>query len=285
MKEPSDYILRVKCPDGPGIVAKISLLLADQGCDIRDAIVYGAPETEQFFVRMHISTQTSKQAGLEEAFVPLARELSFDWSLHNLQTKMRVLVAVSKHDHCLNDILHKTRIGTLPIDIVGVVSNHETVRTLIEDRGIPFHHLPISKQTKPQQEQKLRAIIEDSHTDLLVLARYMQILSDDMSTYLSGKCINIHHSFLPSFKGARPYHQAHARGVKLIGATAHYVTADLDEGPIIEQDVRRVTHTTTANDMVALGREVEASVFSRAIKWHAEHRVFMNGPKTVVLNG
>jgi formyltetrahydrofolate deformylase len=195
---------------------------------------------------------------------------------------MRVLVAVSKFGHCLVDLVHKAEIGQLPVEIVGVVSNHEVMRKFVEWHGLAFHHLPMA-EGKDAQEAAFLALFDATNADLLVLARYMQILSDDLSQQLSGRCINIHHSFLPSFKGAKPYHQAHARGVKIIGATAHYVTPDLDEGPIIEQDVRRVSHAVSADEMVATGREVEASVLSRAVRWHAEHRVFLNGNKTVVL--
>jgi formyltetrahydrofolate deformylase len=195
---------------------------------------------------------------------------------------MRVLIAVSKFGHCLIDLIHKQEIGQLPIEIVGVVSNHEDMRKTAEWHGLSYHHVPMS-DGKAAQEARFLSIIEETGSELTVLARYMQILSDDFCVKLGGRCINIHHSFLPSFKGAKPYHQAHGRGVKIIGATAHFVTADLDEGPIIEQDVRRVNHAVTADEMVAIGRETEASVLSRAVRWHAEHRIFLNGNKTVVL--
>ncbi|MDB5159716.1 MAG: formyltetrahydrofolate deformylase, partial [Mucilaginibacter sp.] len=201
---------------------------------------------------------------------------------NDLGEKQRVLIAVSKFGHCLVDLIHKQEIGQLPVEIVGVVSNHETMRRVTEWHGLPYHHLPIS-DGKETQEARFLALVQESGAELTVLARYMQILSDAFLKRLAGRCINIHHSFLPSFKGAKPYHQAHARGVKIIGATAHFVTADLDEGPIIEQDVRRVSHAVTANEMVALGREIEASVLSRAVRWHAEHRIFQNGNRTVVL--
>ena len=270
-------------PDQPGILARVAPLLSAHGCDIRDAAVYGDPDTEVFFIRMHIASMEKSLPELEAAFQPLGDELSTSWEFQDLSKKMRVLISVSKFDHCLNDLLHKYRIGALPIDITGVVSNHPDLQRIVEWHDLPFHHLPITKETKSQQEDQFRHVIEETSSDLIVLARYMQILSDEFSAYLSGRCINIHHSFLPSFKGAKPYHQAHMRGVKLIGATAHYVTAELDEGPIIEQDVRRVTHATTAQEMIEIGREVEASVLSRAVKWHAEHRIFMNGARTIVL--
>ena len=277
------YVLKFRCPDRPGILAQLTPLLSANDCDIREAGIYGDPDTDTFFVRMHLSSPQRGKQSLESIIQPLALELKLDWSLFDFDRNMKVLIAVSKFDHCLADLLHKWKIGGLPIDIVGVVSNHEKLRSMVEWHGLAFHCLPITKDTKPKQEAAFQALIDETGAELTVLARYMQILSDEFSERLSGNCINIHHSFLPSFKGARPYHQAHGRGVKLIGATAHYVTADLDEGPIIEQDVRRVSHATTADDMVAIGREVEASVLSRAIKWHSEHRVFLNGARTVIL--
>ena len=280
---PSQLVLKMRCPDRPGILAAVTPLLKELGCDVREAAVYGDPQTEVFFVRMHVASRRFDRGGLSSELRKTVDDLALDWSLDSLQDRMRVLIAVSKFDHCLTDILHKWRIGGLKIDIVGVVSNHDDLRGEVESRGLDFHHLPITKQTKPRQEAAFRDLIDETGAELVVLARYMQILSDDFSARLAGRCINIHHSFLPSFKGAKPYHQAHARGVKLIGATAHYVTEALDEGPIVEQDVRRVSHATTPEDMIAIGREVEASVLSRAIKWHAEHRVFLNGLRTVVL--
>lgn len=278
-----DLVLKLKSPDQPGILASVAEPLAAHGCDIRDAMVYGDPDTAQFFVRLHLWSMKESKAALEKLLKPVADELSLDVAFFDRTHKTRVLVAVSKSDHCLNDLLHKWRIGALPIEIVGVVSNHENLRRVADWHGVPYHHLPITKETKPQQEAAFLALIQSLRAELTVLARYMQILSDDFSARVAGRCINIHHSFLPSFKGAKPYHQAHERGVKLIGATAHYVTTDLDEGPIIEQDVRRVSHATTAQDMIEIGREVEASVLSRAVKWHVEHRVFMNEGRTVVL--
>jgi formyltetrahydrofolate deformylase len=276
-----DLVLRFRAPDRPGILAAVAPLLADQGCDIRSATVDGDPDTKTFFGRIAISSPVDI-AALDQALTPAAKALAFDWKFNDLAHKVRVLIAVSKFGHALVDLIHKQEIGQLPIEIVGVVSNHETMRKTVEWHGLPYHHLPMS-DGKERQEARFLDLIEETGAELTVLARYMQILSDDFSTRLDGRCINIHHSFLPSFKGAKPYHQAHTRGVKLIGATAHFVTGDLDEGPIIEQDVRRVDHRVTADQMVAIGREIEASVLSRAVGWYAEHRIFQNGNKTVVL--
>jgi len=276
-----NFVLRFRSPDRPGIMAAVTPLVAAHGCDIRAAEVYGDPETAHFFCRMELVSPIDRDS-LSAQIAPVAEELLLDWDLKDLAHKERVLVAVSKFGHCLVDLIHKQEIGQLPIEIVGVVSNHDTMRKLVEWHGLPYHHLPMS-DGKDAQEARFLSIIEESDAELTVLARYMQILSDEFSTKLDGRCINIHHSFLPSFKGAKPYHQAHTRGVKIIGATAHFVTADLDEGPIIEQDVRRVSHAIAADEMVAIGREIEASVLSRAVRWHAEHRIFANGNKTVVL--
>ncbi len=277
------FVLQLRSPDRPGIVAGIAPILAENGCDIRDANVFGDDDTGTFFVRLHLANDRLSKDELEQVILPQTEQFGQDWVLHDLEHKTQVLVAVSKFDHCLWDLLHKWRIGSLPVEIVGIVSNHDDLRYIGDHFNVPFHHLPITKETKAEQEAAFKQVIESTGTELLVLARYMQILSDDFSASLFGRCINIHHSFLPSFKGARPYHQAHQRGVKLIGATAHYVTADLDEGPIIEQDVRRVDHSTSASSMVEIGREVEASVLSRAVKWHCEHRVALNGSRTVVM--
>ncbi len=277
----SNLVLKFRAPDRPGIMATVAPALAAQGCDIRDAQVYGDDDTGHFFLRMVLTSPLSRDA-LADVMQPVAQQLSLEWELRDLAKPTRVLLAVSKFGHCLVDIIHKQEIGQLPIEIVGVVSNHEAMRKTVEWHGLPYHCLPMS-EGKETQEARFLSIIEESGAELTVLARYMQILSDRFSEALAGRCINIHHSFLPSFKGAKPYHQAHARGVKIIGATAHFVTADLDEGPIIEQDVRRVSHEATADEMVAIGRETEASVLSRAVRWYAEHRIFQNGNKTVVL--
>ena len=283
MSETPEFVLLLKCPDRPGILADVTPFLAAMGCDIRDSSVYGDPDTKTFFIRMHVASPNASGQEIRSGFEAVARRLNTDWTMFNLAKRMRVLVAGSKSAHCLNDLLFKWGNGTLPIDIVGVVSNHQDLAPIAQWHDLPFHHLPITKDTKPQQEAAFRSLIDEQQADLVVLARYMQILSNDMCAYLEGRCINIHHSFLPSFKGARPYHQAFERGVKLIGATAHFVTPALDEGPIIEQDVRRVTHATTPKEMIRIGHEVEAQVLSRAVRWHAEHRVLLNGNKTVVL--
>lgn len=277
----NNIALCFKAPDRSGIVAEVLPILAERGCDVREAHVYGDAETGQFFTRIAVTTPLTAPE-LSESLNSKSDELKIDFYAFNLDLKIPVLIAVSKFGHCLVDLIHKQEIGQLPIDIVAVVSNHESMRKTVEWHGLPFHHLPMN-QGKEKQEQAFLDLISQSGAELTILARYMQILSDEFSRVLTGRCINIHHSFLPSFKGAKPYHQAHARGVKIIGATAHYVTSDLDEGPIIEQDVRRVSHSTTSAEMVAIGREVEASVLSRAVRWHAEHRVFLNGNKTVVL--
>jgi formyltetrahydrofolate deformylase len=277
----NQFVLRFQTPDRPGIMAAVAPLLADHGCDIRAAAVYGDDDAGAFFCRMELASPQS-QSALETAIAPLAQSLGLAWELKDRAEKLRVLIAVSQSSHCLTDLIHKQEIGQLPIEIVGVVSNHEALRKTAEWHGLTYHHLPM-EAGKAAQEARFLSLIESTGAELTVLARYMQILSDGFSAQLSGRCINIHHSFLPSFKGARPYHQAHKRGVKLTGATAHLVTGDLDEGPIIEQDVRRVSHAVTADEMVAIGRETEASVLSRAVLWYAEHRIFQNGDKTVVL--
>ena len=281
---PKDLILRFQCPDRPGILAAVTRIVFDQGCDIRDAAQFGDEQTGRFFVRMHLAAATGfSTEAFAAAFVPAAAQFALDWSLFDLARKPKVLIAVSQLGHCLHDLLHRWQAGLLPMDIAGVVSNHEVMRPLVEWHRLPFHYLPVSPETKAAQEAGLLALMRDGGADLLVLARYMQILSPELCATMQGRCINIHHSFLPGFKGARPYERAHARGVRLIGATAHYVTPDLDEGPIIEQDVRRVTHSTSAQEMVHLGRETEASVLARAVRWHVEHRIMLNGNKTVVL--
>jgi formyltetrahydrofolate deformylase len=281
-ESPAHIILRLVCPDRRGILAAVSPALAAGGWDIREAAVHGDPDTGTFFVRMELAGVRGAVEQLPALLDPFRTSLGLSWDTRDKGAPMKVLVAVSKTDHCLNDIIHKTRIGVLPIDIVGVVSNHDLLRGVTEWHGHRFHHLPVTAGTRATQEAAFEGLIAATGAELVVLARYMQILSNGFSGRLAGRCINIHHSFLPSFKGAKPYHQAHLRGVKLIGATAHYVTADLDEGPIIEQDIRRVTHAATADDMVEVGRETEASVLSRAIRWHAERRVFLNGHRTVV---
>jgi formyltetrahydrofolate deformylase len=279
-----NLILRFNCPDRPGILAAVTRVLFEQGCDIRDAAQFGDAQTGRFFVRIHLAAPPQfDDRTFRGAFNTVAGYHAFDWSLSDLARKPRVLIAVSQHGHCLQDLLHRWQAGLLPMDIVGVVSNHELLQPLVEWHRLPFRYLPVNPENKERQEKVLLEMMQDSGTELLVLARYMQILTQGMCEALQGRCINIHHSFLPGFKGARPYERAHERGVRLIGATAHYVTADLDEGPIIEQDVRRVNHATTAQEMANLGREIEASVLARAVRWHVEHRIMLNGNKTVVL--
>ncbi|MGX7953299.1 formyltetrahydrofolate deformylase [Tsuneonella sp. HG249] len=274
-------MLSFSAPDQPGIVARVSSCVAALGCDIRDAQVHGDAASGLFFVRLVLVTPVDRDE-VAAALGPVARSLQLEWRLESRGRKVPTVIAVSRFGHCLTDLIHRTDIGMLPIVITGVVSNHEIMRDQVEWHGLPFHRLP-SGADKPAQEDRIREVMQGSGAELLVLARYMQVLSADLADELRGRCINIHHSFLPSFAGAKPYHQAHERGVKIIGATAHYVTADLDEGPIIEQDVRRVTHASSPEAMVAAGREVEASVLARAVQWHAEQRVFLDGNRTVVL--
>jgi formyltetrahydrofolate deformylase len=285
--DPSHHVLIIKCPDTRGIVAAVSGYLNDNDISIVESNQFNDSEGDTFYVRV-----VFKQAGpkmppmdtLRDGFKPIAHRFSMDWSIHNLSIKPRVVIAVSKFGHCLYELLHRWRSGQLPVEIACVVSNHEDMRSFVEWNGVPYVHLPVDKTNKTEQEAALLALIEEQRADLVVLARYMQILSDDLARRLQGRCINIHHSFLPSFKGAKPYHQAHARGVKIIGATAHYVTSDLDEGPIIEQDVQRVHHGHTPEQLVVIGQDIEARVLARAVTWHVERRVLINGGKTVVFS-
>ncbi len=279
------YILTIACKDVRGIVAAVSGFIA--ACDgfIQESMQYGDPSTGRFFQRIHFSCgpNTPEYQALFTSFQKeVGGPFSMDWELHDTARKPRVVIMVSKFSHCLNDLLHRYKTGTLPVEIVAVISNHEDLRSLVEWHEIPFHYLPVNADTKAKQEEDVLRIIAKQEAELVVLARYMQILSSELSAKLAGKCINIHHSFLPSFKGAKPYHQAHARGVKIIGATAHFVTENLDEGPIIEQEVARVDHTYTPEELVAVGQDIENRVLARAVKLHAEHRVLLNGVKTVV---
>ncbi|MGI8434411.1 MAG: formyltetrahydrofolate deformylase [Nocardioidaceae bacterium] len=281
---PSDYVLTLRCPDRPGIVHAVTGYLVEQSGNIVHSQQYGDPETGRFFLRVHFET-TSKSAdvvSLRELFAPVAERFAMTWELWSAHAPYRTLIMVSKFGHCLNDLLFRWSTGSLQIEIPAIVSNHTDHERLAASYGIPFHHIPVTAETKDDAEKRVLELVDELGVHLVVLARYMQVLSDEMCRQLSGSAINIHHSFLPSFKGARPYHQAHARGVKLIGATAHYVTADLDEGPIIEQDVARVDHNFSAEQLVAAGRDVECQVLSRAVRWHAETRVLLNGSKTVV---
>lgn len=282
---PKQYILTYQCPDKLGIFADVSKLFFDSGAYVTETSHYTDPDTNTCFYRKVFDDRSLKVDfdTFKEKFATLAGHYGMAYLITPMDYRPRLLLAVSKYDHCLNVLLTKWKSGVLPVEIMGVVSNHEDCRGLVEWYGIPYHHFPICKESKPQQEAQILALMEREHVDLLILARYMQVLSDDMCCKLEGKAINIHHSFLPSFKGARPYHQAHARGVKLIGATAHYVTSDLDEGPIIVQEVRPVTHAQTAADMVVLGHDTEATTLAQAVKLHIEQRVVLNGPRTVIL--
>ena len=281
-----NYTLCLSCVDQPGLVARTAMVLAENGGNIINAQQFNDQLNDRFFMRIVFElSQGSDIKSLHKAFAPMADELGMTWSLRARSDLKRVLLLVSRFDHCLTDLLYRNRIGELDMDIVGIISNHPQASLNTSDSlNIPFHHLPITKDTKPQQEAQIKDIVKSTNAELVVLARYMQILSDDMTRFLSGRCINIHHSFLPGFKGARPYHQAHERGVKMIGATAHYVTDKLDEGQIIEQDVGRVDHTKDLEDFVSMGRDIENVVLMRAIKWHLQHRVIINKNSTVVFN-
>jgi formyltetrahydrofolate deformylase len=277
--------LTLSCEDRPGLVATVAGFLAGHGGNILDAQQFDDLATNRFFMRVTFaaSAAATPYAALRDAFAPVAAEHGMDWTLRRADERQRVLLLVSKFDHCLGDLLYRMRIGELAMDVVGIVSNHPQSALNISMIGdIPYHHLPVTAATRPSQEAQIKAIVESTGAELVVLARYMQILSDDMAAYLSGRCINIHHSFLPGFKGAKPYHQAHARGVKMIGATAHYVTADLDEGPIIVQDVEPISHADTPEDLVRKGRDIERRVLAAAVTFHLEDRVLVNGSRTVV---
>jgi len=278
------YILTLSCPDQPGIVAEVSHLLAAAGCNITSSDQFGDTDSGRFFMRVAVRpiNVSISCVDLQERFRPLAEKFKMEWAIHDANKPQRVLIMVSKFDHCLMDILYRKDRGALFMEVPAVISNHQDAYQLTASYGIPFHHWPVTKDNKVQQEEKLLGLIEEEQIDLIVLARYMQVLSNKACERLAGKVINIHHSFLPSFKGAAPYQQAHKKGVKLIGATAHYVTADLDEGPIIEQNVARVNHAMTGDDLVATGRDVERVTLAEALKLHLEHRVLLNGTKTVV---
>jgi formyltetrahydrofolate deformylase len=281
------FILILKCPDRKGVVAAVSGFLADNDASILESNHFNERMTDQFYMRTVFRQDGEGMPPLEslrKGFDLIARRFNMEWELFDASIKPKVLIAVSKFGHCLYDLLHRWRSGILPVDIVGVVSNHDDMRSFVEWSGIPYFHLPVTKDTKAEQETAFLGLVKDLDVDLVVLARYMQILSPDLCRALSGRCINIHHSFLPSFKGAKPYHQAFERGVKIIGATAHYVTTDLDEGPIIEQGVQRVDHGDTPDDLVEIGRDVECNVLARAVLWHVERRIVVNGRKTVVFS-
>jgi formyltetrahydrofolate deformylase len=294
MPKRSEFVLTLSCRDTKGIVYAVSGLLFQAGCNILDSQQFGDvlsdDATGLFFLRVHFEApeHLADPAKLDPLFTHLRQQFGMDARLHSLARRPRIVLMVSKHGHCLNDLLFRWRSGQLQVDIPAIVSNHTDFADLASDYGITFHHLPLAvgagAEAKREQERQIEALVERERVDLVVLARYMQILSPEFCEFLHGRAINIHHSFLPSFKGAKPYYQAHERGVKLIGATAHYVTAELDEGPIIEQDVERVDHAHSPEDFTAVGRDVECVVLARAVRWHVEHRVLLNGRKTVVFN-
>ncbi len=276
-------ILTLACPDRPGIVARVSAFLFERGCNILDAQQFDDEETGRFFMRVVFDAGKESAESLRAAFAPHAEAFGMAWTLRGAREKKRVMILASQQDHCLADLLYRWRRGELPMTLAAVVSNHAAdTYAHLDLSGVPFHHLPVTRDTKMEQEAALWKLIQETDTELVVLARYMQVLSDGLAAKLEGRCINIHHSFLPGFKGARPYHQAHQRGVKVIGATAHYVTADLDEGPIIEQDVERISHRDTPKDLIRKGRDIERRVLARAVRWRLEDRVLLNGSKTVV---
>ena len=283
---PNSYVLLLACPDRPGIVAAVATHLFDKGYNILDAQQFDDAETSAFFMRV-VFDPANEAAAADPAvdFAAIAAAFSMTWSITARSARRKVMLWVSKFDHCLADLLYRWRIGELAMEVTGIVSNHprETYAHL-DFGGAPFFHCPVTKGTKLEQEQQLWQLVRETGTELVVLARYMQVLSDGLAAKLSGKCINIHHSFLPGFKGAKPYHQAHERGVKLIGATAHYVTSDLDEGPIIEQDVERISHKDTPEDLIRKGRDIERRVLARAVAYHLENRIIMNAKKTVVFS-
>lgn len=277
------YVLTLSCPDRTGIVAAVANFLVEQRCNITDSAQFGDAANKLFFMRVCFTPE--HELALEEvcnAFAAIANNFAMQWMIDDVNVKHRVMLLVSKFGHCLNDLLYRYRIGALPIEIPAIVSNHRDFYQLAAAHDIPFHYLPVSQDNREKQEQRLLELYREERCDLVVLARYMQILSPQLCMQLKERAINIHHSFLPSFQGAKPYQQAHDRGVKLIGATAHYVTHELDEGPIIEQDVARVDHAMSADDCAAVGRDVECAVLSRAVKWHVERRILLNGNRTVV---
>jgi formyltetrahydrofolate deformylase len=279
-------ILTLSCPDRPGIVARVATTLAEREANILDAMQYDDEEAGRFFMRVVFDPGAGDPAALRDALAQVAEQYSMDWRLRDPKARRRVMILASQQDHCLADLIWRWRQGELPMELTAVVSNHpESTFPHTDLKGIAFRHLPVTAETKAEQEARLWSLIQETQTDLVVLARYMQVLSDDLSTKLAGRCINIHHSFLPGFKGAKPYHQAHARGVKVIGATAHFVTAELDEGPIIEQDVERISHRDTPKELIRKGRDIERRVLARAVRWVLEDRVLLNGSKTVVFTG
>jgi formyltetrahydrofolate deformylase len=280
----SEHVLTLSCADRRGIVHAVTGMLLDAGCNIVDSQQFGDRGTGRFFMRVHVSSEdsTTTRDGLADAFVPIATAFGMDWQIHDAAVRSRLLVMVSRLGHCLNDLLYRQSIGALPAAIVGVVSNHADFEPLATSYGVPFHHVPVTRDVREEADARLLELVDRLEVDLVVLARYMQVIGPAAARVLRGRAINIHHSFLPSFKGAEPYRQAHERGVKLIGATAHYVTEELDEGPIIEQEVQRVDHGLGPERLAAVGRDVECVTLARAVQWHVEHRVLLNGRRTVV---
>ncbi|HET9019764.1 MAG TPA: formyltetrahydrofolate deformylase [Acetobacteraceae bacterium] len=282
---PDTFILTLSCRNRPGIVAAVSTFLFEHDGNIQEAQQFDDSESNRFFMRVAFNAvrEGVELAALRDGFKPIAERFGMSWQMRPRGEKRRVMLFASKFDHCLADLLYRWRIGEIPMDMVGIVSNHpREVYAHLDFDGVPFHHMPISRETKLEQESQIWDLVRAAQVDLVVLARYMQVLSDGLVAKLTGRCINIHHSFLPGFKGARPYHQAHARGVKLIGATAHYVTSDLDEGPIIEQDVERISHRDSPDDLIRKGRDIERRVLARAVRMHLQDRVILNGNRTVV---
>ena len=283
MQFKADFVLLIVCDDRKGIVAAVANSVASQNCNIAESSQYGDEATGRFFMRIAISCPPEMTSeSFTDAFMPVATAFHLGWSIHDLRKKLRAIIMVSQGGHCLNVLLYRTSTNRLPMEVTSIVSNHLNWQRRAEHEGIAFHHLPITAETKLEQEAKLLAMVEEQHVDLIILARYMQVLSDQLCRKLDGRVINIHHSFLPGFKGAKPYHRAYERGVKMVGATAHYVTPDLDEGPIITQDVSIVDHADTVEDLIAQGQDTESRVLSRAIKLHLEHRVMLNGNRTIV---
>ena len=283
MKTGADFVLLIMCEDRKGIVAAVANSIASQDCNIVESSQYSDENTGRFFMRIAVScTAETTIKSFIAAFMPVATAFRLEWRIHDLRKKLRAMIMVSQGGHCLNDLLYRTSTNRLPMEVTSIVSNHLNWQRRAEHEGIAFQYLPITPENKLEQEAKLLAMVEEQQVDLIILARYMQVLSDQLCRKLDGRVINIHHSFLPGFKGAKPYHRAHERGVKMVGATAHYVTADLDEGPIITQDVSIVDHADTVDDLIAQGQDTESRVLARAVKLHFEHRVMLNGNRTIV---
>ena len=283
MQKGADFVLLIASEDRKGIVAAVANSIASQDCNIVESSQYGDGSTGRFFMRVALTGPAAMTiASFTEAFTPVATGFRLDWQIHDLRRKLKAMIMVSQGGHCLNDLLYRTASNRLPMEVTSVVSNHTTWQRRAEHEGIPFFHLPITPDNKLAQEAEMLRLVETQEVDLIILARYMQVLSDPLCRKLDGRVINIHHSFLPGFKGAKPYHRAYERGVKMIGATAHYVTPDLDEGPIITQDVSNVDHADTVEDLIAQGQDTESRVLARAVKLHLEHRVLLNGNRTIV---